>query len=392
MSQLSSQSDLLNSDSQLSKRPTPIYPSTFGPESIPIITQTFLQCLIVSKTLAYSRAAQIYAQIITTYLRKTYHATSSEIPDPLYPGAPISQETFPDLQLPEHIRKPCSAPENEKIYLPRLLETLNSQVRALDLSVKTLRDQISGIRIICFVNLRMSPGTIMATSLSSAEVEWFKTLLDVIFTETGPTTDAFAVNGNHLHAAYPTSATNKETITRDMAIQKAMKMVDLGWFIEVQYDEKLIHPLLSNSDRRRISTNNNQTIGRQNKTYNDQQDEDDQDDIPHTTRDNRKSMSTSSSVRWFTLSTRSLAELERYLNDKFGKNSDTGPDGLGTIKYCAACKQIWTLGYKCIAATGYAQTPATYLHHSCRERLGSANLISCLGTDPENVDFVSVGL
>lgn len=374
----------------------PRYPDSFNPESIPVISQTFLQCLIVAKTLSYSRAAQIYSKIIITYLRKACNASTSDIPDPHYPGEPLTTDVFPELDLPHHIRAPCSAPDNEKTYLPRLLESLDTKIASLDLSVKTLRDQLSGIRVICCVNLHMSAGTAMATGLSAAEVEWLKTLLDSMFGEVASRHDIFAVKGSQLHAAYPTSALNRDIITRDIAIQKALKMIDYGWFIEVQYDQEMISPFVQDLQDDSLSKNKkSKTRKNKSQSQNGGENDDDDDEFDDSDTDDNDSRTQHNHTlvdRYFTLSTRGLAELERYIKDKFGKNSNTGPDGQGTIKHCVACKKLWTLGYRCLGTAPDGHPCDIHMHHYCRQRLANMNTLNCPGCKQNLDNYIPIGL
>lgn len=341
--------------------------------------------------MTHQRAAQIYVKIISTYLKKYHGIIIPELPTP---NSRLDATLFPDLALPEEIREMCSPPENQQKHLPKVIETLNNQIANLDLSIKNVRDQFSGTPILFLVNLHMSAGTKSATALNAAEIEWLKILLDSMFDDVNAQHSIFAVSPEQIHSAYPTSALNRETVTRAQALQKAEKMVDHGWFAEITIAPEFSIPFEQSLVRaKRKNRKIQKKLNRKSDNSDDDDDIEEDSDDDNEEGDLRETARRSSgNQKYFTLSTRGLAELDRYIREKFGPDSNSGASYNGNVVFCDFCKLIWTVGVKCTGASDGVPC-RVHMHAACSERYSRKfATTTCRDCETDLDQFYKIGI
>lgn len=294
----------------------------YYPEIYPLVFQTFLQSLIAAKSLSYPDAAQLLSKINWTYLLSSINIPVEILNEPI-----PSSELNNNSNGPISIQASVIPQECEKI-LPRFINALNQKLADLELSIKISRDQQSaeGIKYLTLANLHSTSGTKLATTLTSAEIDLVRNLLHkVIFSNKRSRVDVFYFSSQDAWDAYPKDSQNRHTITQSQAATKLTTLKDLGWLVEINND-------YNNGDE---SRERSETLGPQ--EDDDEDDYNEQNNNNDNNNENIKIPTFPKGQTLYTLSTRALAELDRYIKDNL---SDT-------LKTCQGCKEIFIVGYKC---------------------------------------------
>lgn len=305
----------------------------------PVITQTFLQCVMSSRGL--TNAQGLLDQIITNMF------VESRV---IAKGQPIS------TLIEDSDRKLKKA-------MTEVVRKINLDLSRLELNIKAVRDQQTGNEMLVFVNLQASPSTAMATLMGAPEIDIIKKMVSSMFSRISGAADSYFVTPIHVVEATRTIG----SISRNAALEKLLLFVETGWFIEIPMGShvRYIESYLTSLPASAMHTNNNQAEANGSTQQANQHENDLEEDYS-----NEQIMvgTPGRNLQAFTLSARAIAELERYLISNFGADS-----AFNTLKTCKGCNAIFTIGLKCPSC-------AVRYHVHCYNRyIEMTNQTSCQG-------------